>query len=325
MNKIVLIICIFLISCVTPAKNLKQTNPELYNKIIDKYIYIINSPSFGDSYNTIVFSESGAFSYTFEKFKNTNSWDLTENNTLLVKGKNNYKIVFNNKFNVTIPKIQLLENSEFVTKVKIVDNKTNKFDIYYCAISYNNFKLVKKDLDEHNNISEWNNLNKNSLKEILEYAKNIKSEKINKKVYPVLMQLLDKNIKKYIKKKHRKLYKYMSYTIEYEDGTKSYKFWELFRNLTIRENKIQYRINKKGRKLEFVFGSYDGIRHIYFTISKKSLILRGIRKGYKMNPPQWERACFLIFNNFAIYNFDDYQNKKIKVNFINNNDFSLIL
>lgn len=227
--------------------------------------------------------------------------------------------------------VKFYESLESVKSIRI--KKRNDYGFaYYCLIGNSNLTAFNNELKEvkNNNIElekMWNSLNKKSLNKVLQFTTDLNDndDNLNKKVYPVLLNLIDKKVKNTFLHKHKKYKKYMNYTIEYNNGMKSYKFWELFKNLTIAKNPYYYRIRKKSNMIELTINFDDGDRNIYFEIDRnKTLLLKAIRKGNNVNPRRWQEACAIIFNNLAKYNFDDYYNKKLRVKWIEENNFGAL-
>jgi len=308
----------------TPGEKVKKQNVELYNKVIDVPISALSKEYFGKVESQILLNNDGSIYFygnhaLFLPDGVTDAnWYFEDNKIYFNYKKGKWlKGYFEFKDSYSGQPEEYANNkyaSMMIIHTDILADQSKKQTKYPCAIGGRNLEFLKKS---RANVM-WDNTDKDNYKSVLTYIKKQKEVFEKDKEIPnikeaksLLHDLLDKKVKRYVKKYHRSFYKYVDSTIYYKDGTKSYKFYQILRIPVLAINpksgqKMDFNLKWKSGKFDFIINN-NGVKN-YFTFKpyKGNITLVRYKAGFRVNPRNWEQGFAILANSFK--NFPDYDN-----------------
>jgi len=311
--------CLLLIfSCATPAEQLKEDNPTLFNEIAGKW-YVLSSDDPTKFLGTFTLNDDGTindperfvirWNYSASEF----FWSSSQKGGFDVlytypKGKTEitrkvfYTINSNDKskihpiFHNYISKIGFIPKEyQYPGKILIHDESI--------------LESIKQDINQtqNNELDIWNNTNKNSIKEVVEFIKTAKNEKSRIIATETLHNLLDSKTKAYILKYNKKYSKYSDSNIINEDGMPYCKLYEFIRINVVAINpasgtKLSYKIvdNTNYKDGFDLIGSDGSVEYICsFKPYKNNIVIMNM--SMNSDSRGWPYKFQLLVNTFNAY------------------------
>jgi len=331
---------VLFIKCESLNEKLKKEYPDLYKEIIGDW-YILSNDELGEIIFTIKFNEDNTVSGDIEKiFRYRKAyWNIIDKQEPYGPKKVSLLIVYNpNETNdkkeivFTYDKNNIKSSNSIIFYNGVAKENLEKLFEYYVdymppigALTINNhreysyfFTKDKTIIDEvikniNNSVNKenekWENLNKNSIKDHIEFITTSKYSNIREKAYESLYKLLDIKILKYVKLKYKKYEKYLDYTIVTIDGEEICKLYEFLRKPILAIN------NNTGEKIKFEFVDNETkpytfdiqteFRGKYYSVTlkpyKNKLVAIKSQINYEENPKNWDFILKVIAEAFQIY------------------------
>jgi len=324
---IILVVMIYSIALASTGSKLKKSNPEMYNDIVGTW-YILSNENFGEVLFTITFNENGKvtgdinkiFSYKKVKWraeheKYSREWVEERGKFEIFSGPWTYsRVNYSFESNNTIkhmPEIYL-NFSPPVNVCEINENCSvnNKTSFYAYVKNIDTLAEMKAKSEELLKVEKikWSSLNKNSLKEMISFIKDLKSPELKKEASEELNKLLDKKVIKYIIKEDRYLSKHAESMVIFQNGNQICKFYEFIKSPVLFVQKasgvkpITIAFNDDGSNDFEMVCTIQG-KNLRFTFKrhKGKVVLMGMASGFEVNPRNWEYAAISLaeaWNNY---------------------------
>ncbi len=147
----------------------------------------------------------------------------------------------------------------------------------------NKSKMAER-LQIQNELSEWEKVNKNSVRDLVHYLQNANEGELKDQAKESLNNLLDKKVQTYIVNRYPFIKPYLKNTVLYPDGSAgSYQFFEIFTRLVLEKNsetgfKQDVKLFQKEGKIIWEL-EYRGKTHLlYFVPYKNNITLEKISR-----------------------------------------------
>ncbi|AJR14764.1 hypothetical protein LEP1GSC107_2434 [Leptospira interrogans serovar Grippotyphosa str. UI 12769] len=142
----------------------------------------------------------------------------------------------------------------------------------------NKSKMAER-LQIQNELSEWEKVNKNSVRDLVHYLQNANEGELKDQAKESLNNLLDKKVQTYIVNRYPFIKPYLKNMVLYPDGSssgynRSYQFFEIFTRLVLEKNsetgfKQDVKLFQKEGKIIWEI-EYEGETHLLYFVSYKS-------------------------------------------------------
>lgn len=167
----------------------------------------------------------------------------------------------------------------------------------------------------------WEKVNKNSLKDIIEFLRNVPDGEMKNKANDFLVNLLNKKVQTYLEKQFPFIKPYlMNDLVDFDGSNFGHKFYQVFRGLILGINpesgfKVETHLSQKDGKIIWRIDSKSETHFLYFNPYKKNMTLEKIvsmKNGYEENLNSQEtyilgKYIFNIFAEFPTYNHTDVE------------------
>ncbi len=128
----------------------------------------------------------------------------------------------------------------------------------------------------------WEKVNKNSLAEIIEFNRNVPDGEMENKANKFLVNLLDKKVQTYLERQFPFAKPYlMNDLVDFDGSDFGHKFYEVFRGLILGINpesgfKVETHLSQKDGKIIWRIDSKSETHFLYFSPYKKNMTLEKI-------------------------------------------------
>ncbi|AVQ12537.1 Uncharacterized protein XB16_2211 [Leptospira santarosai] len=169
----------------------------------------------------------------------------------------------------------------------------------------------------------WEKVNKNSLKDIIEFLRNVPDGEMKNKANDFLVNLLNKKVQTYLERQFPFVKPYlMNDLVDFDGSNFNHTFYQVFRGLILGRNpesgfKIETQLSQKDGKIIWRIDSKSetGVLYFYFSPYKKNMTLEKIiskKNGYEENLNSQEtyilgKNVFDMFAEFPTYNHTDVE------------------
>ncbi|MDI7219671.1 hypothetical protein QMN07_19525 [Leptospira santarosai] len=167
----------------------------------------------------------------------------------------------------------------------------------------------------------WEKVNKNSLKDIIEFLRNVPDGEMKNKANDFLVNLLNKKVQTYLEKQFPFIKPYlMNDLVDFDGSNFGHKFYQVFRGLILGINpesgfKVETHLSQKDGKIIWRIDSKSETHFLYFNPYKKNMTLEKIvsmKNGYEENLNSQEtyilgKYIFNIFAEFPTYSHTDVE------------------
>ncbi|WP_061248926.1 hypothetical protein [Leptospira noguchii] len=171
--------------------------------------------------------------------------------------------------------------------------------------------------------SSWEKVNKSSLKDIIEFLRNVPDGEMKNKANDFLVNLLNKKVQTYLERQFPFVKPYlMNDLVDFDGSNFNHTFYQVFRGLILGRNpesgfKIETHLSQKDGKIIWRIDSKSetGVLYFYFSPYKKNMTLEKIiskKNGYEENLNSQEtyilgKNIFDMFAEFPTYNHTDVE------------------
>ncbi|MDI7175384.1 hypothetical protein [Leptospira santarosai] len=171
--------------------------------------------------------------------------------------------------------------------------------------------------------SSWEKVNKSSLKDIIEFLRNVPDGEMKNKANDFLVNLLNKKVQTYLERQFPFVKPYlMNDLVDFDGSNFNHTFYQVFRGLILGRNpesgfKIETQLSQKDGKIIWRIDSKSetGVLYFYFSPYKKNMTLEKIiskKNGYEENLNSQEtyilgKNIFDMFAEFPTYNHTDVE------------------
>ncbi len=169
--------------------------------------------------------------------------------------------------------------------------------------------------------SNWKKVNKSSLKDIIEFLRNVPDGEMKNKANDFLVNLLNKKVQTYLERQFPFVKPYlMNDLIDFDGSNFNHTFYQVFRGLILGRNpesgfKIETHLSQKDGKIIWRIDSKSETHFLYFSPYKKNMTLEKIiskKNGYEENLNSQEtytlgKYIFNMFAEFPTYNHTDVE------------------
>ncbi|UOG50030.1 hypothetical protein [Leptospira noguchii] len=177
---------------------------------------------------------------------------------------------------------------------------------------------VKSETETSTN---WKKVNKSSLKDIIEFLRNVPDGEMKNKANDFLVNLLNKKVQTYLERQFPFVKPYlMNDLIDFDGSNFNHTFYQVFRGLILGRNpesgfKIETHLSQKDGKIIWRIDSKSETHFLYFSPYKKNMTLEKIiskKNGYEENLNSQEtytlgKYIFNMFAEFPTYNHTDVE------------------
>ncbi|WP_061232155.1 hypothetical protein [Leptospira noguchii] len=183
---------------------------------------------------------------------------------------------------------------------------------------WNQELAVKSETETSTN---WKKVNKSSLKDIIEFLRNVPDGEMKNKANDFLVNLLNKKVQTYLERQFPFVKPYlMNDLIDFDGSNFNHTFYQVFRGLILGRNpesgfKIETHLSQKDGKIIWRIDSKSETHFLYFSPYKKNMTLEKIiskKNGYEENLNSQEtytlgKYIFNMFAEFPTYNHTDVE------------------
>ncbi|EMS88636.1 hypothetical protein [Leptospira noguchii] len=183
---------------------------------------------------------------------------------------------------------------------------------------WNQELAVKSETETSTN---WKKVNKSSLKDIIEFLRNVPDGEMKNKVNDFLVNLLNKKVQTYLERQFPFVKPYlMNDLVDFDGSNFNHTFYQVFRGLILGRNpesgfKIETHLSQKDGKIIWRIDSKSETHFLYFSPYKKNMTLEKIiskKNGYEENLNSQEtytlgKYIFNMFAEFPTYNHTDVE------------------
>ncbi|EMO25436.1 hypothetical protein LEP1GSC170_0890 [Leptospira interrogans serovar Bataviae str. HAI135] len=130
--------------------------------------------------------------------------------------------------------------------------------------------------------SNWKKVNKSSLKDIIEFLRNVPDGEMKNKANDFLVNLLNKKVQTYLERQFPFVKPYlMNDLIDFDGSNFNHTFYQVFRGLILGRNpesgfKIETHLSQKDGKIIWRIDSKSETHFLYFSPYKKNMTLEKI-------------------------------------------------
>nr|EMN21180.1 hypothetical protein LEP1GSC063_1253 [Leptospira santarosai serovar Arenal str. MAVJ 401] len=167
----------------------------------------------------------------------------------------------------------------------------------------------------------WEKVNKSSLKDIIEFLRNVPDGEMKNKANEFLVNLLNKKVQTYLERQFPFVKPYlMSDLVDIDGSNFNHTFYQVFRGLILGINpesgfKVETHLSQKDGKIIWKIDSKSETHFLYFNPYKKNMTLEKIvskKNGYEENLNSQEtyilgKYIFNMFAEFPTYNHTDVE------------------
>lgn len=169
--------------------------------------------------------------------------------------------------------------------------------------------------------SNWKKVNKNSLKDIMEFLGNVPDGETKDKAKGFLTDTLDKKVQLYLTKNFPFVKPYlMNDLVDFDGSNFNHTFYQVFRGLIIGRNpesgfKVETHLSQKDGKIIWRIDNKNETHYLYFIPYKKNMTLEKMiskKNGYEENLNSQEtyilgKYIFNMFAEFPTYSHTDVE------------------
>ncbi|WP_061231410.1 hypothetical protein [Leptospira interrogans] len=186
--------------------------------------------------------------------------------------------VFYNIFTLSSEKDEFEKNNFSRILEKVAPNIAKSI----LAFENKNKTKIAERLQKQKELSEWEKMNKNSVRDLVHYLQKVSDKEIEKQAEGVLNNLLDKKVQTHLANRYPFIKPYLMNDLIGSNGSKfEYKFYQIFRSSILGKNpetgfKVETNLSQKDEKIVWRIEGTKEILFFYFSPYKKNITLEKI-------------------------------------------------